>query len=77
MHVLLAKAERFPLPQLSDTAGWMYLREFGAWVDADEPDSLMAAPKPPPQPPQPPPKPRPVPVSKKFDHETGEDMKGP
>ncbi len=83
MHLLLARANRFPLGKIEDISGWLYQRTLGAWVDADEPNNLMVSSKPaaapsprPEQPSTPPQKPKPIPASKKCDVETGEDMKG-
>jgi hypothetical protein len=79
-HVLLDRAHRFTPSYPKPCPGWLYRRDIGAWVDADDPATLMIAidagankPKPAPTPP----KPRPTPQSKKADFETGEDMKGP
>jgi hypothetical protein len=81
-HILVSRAFRFPVqaPKLGD--GWAYRRDIGAWVDADLPSNLMVDPNPKPEPrphPQPRPepyRPKPRPASKKFDVETGEDLKG-
>jgi hypothetical protein len=79
--LLLALAERIPASEPSLVEGWVYRRDLGVWVDADRPFALMVmsgGPKPGPRPPGPstPVKPKPRPASKKYDRETGEDMKG-
>ncbi len=76
-HPLLGEAHKFPTNPTSDVVGWRYRRDVGAWVDDNDPDSLMVdcmAAKPGEVPSPRPPKP--MPVSKKADRETGEDMKG-
>lgn len=77
-HLLISRAFRFPAsPAPKPVVGWIYRRDRGAWVDADDPDRPMAddralnA-----EDPKPRPKPKPDPMSKKADMETGEDMKG-
>lgn len=76
-HPLLRQAYRFPTISLLDVDGWQYRRDLGAWVDSADPDSLMVAyvAAKPGEDPNPKP-PKPVPTSKKYDRETGEDMKG-
>lgn len=83
--LLLALAARLPASEPAQIVGWLYRRDLGAWVDADDRTALMvlAADPPPkptpklaPKPASPPATPKPRPMSKKFDHETGEDMKG-
>lgn len=75
-HVLLERAHRFEKGTARlDLMGWTYRRDIGAWVDADNPEILMVSPSSDTTTP-PKPDPRPKPVSKKCDHETGEDMKG-
>lgn len=84
-HPLLSESYRFSIDAEPIAAGWRYRRDVGAWVLDSAPDNLMVAqgPNPPraagpdrPRPPQDPNPPRPRPISKKADHETGEDMKG-
>lgn len=83
--LLLALAARFSTADPLLVEGWRYRRDLGVWVDADNPSALMVAsgslihgagPQPRPPNPPAPDKPRPRPASKKFDIETGEDMKG-
>jgi len=79
--LLFALASRLPAGDPAEVDGWVYRRDIGAWVDADNRELLMVLaadppPKPPPKPVPPPTRPKPRPMSKKFDHETGEDMKG-
>ncbi len=83
-HLLIRLAHRFPPAAPMDVDGWAYRRDLGAWVSANAPEMLMVSevveslskePRPQPRP-QPRPEPRPMPMSKKADHETGEDMKG-
>ncbi len=72
-HPLIRHAHFFPPVEPVMTAGWVYRRDIGAWVESVQPDSLMVAPQPKPNP-----TPRPAPpTSKKADRETGEDLKGP
>lgn len=78
--LLLALAATFPSAERHLPEGWQYRRDIGVWVDADDHSCLMIAggkPNPGPGPNSPvAPKPKPRPSSKKFDEETGEDMKG-
>jgi hypothetical protein len=64
-HVLISASHRFdPAEDNADVVGWTYCRMRGVW-QPDHKVSNKGAARPP------------KPTSKKCDHETGEDMKGP
>lgn len=72
--LLISLALHFSADEPPLLNGWVYRRDLGVWVDADDQESLMVGSAPKPGPTAPKPKPRPI--SKKHDRETGEDMKG-
>lgn len=62
-HLLLQRSHRFPVTAEPQPVGWNYCRKTGVWVA--DPNGPIDATRPN------------NPTSKKADHETGEDMKGP